>query len=40
MIEPRYANLQSLFVDRVFRIPAYQRFYSWQPRAEKRWDDV
>jgi hypothetical protein len=32
MIEPRYANLQKLFADRVFRIPAYQRFYSWQPR--------
>ena len=32
MIEPRYANLQKLFADRVFRIPAYQRFYSWQNR--------
>jgi hypothetical protein len=32
MIEPTYANLQKLFADRVFRIPAYQRFYSWQPR--------
>jgi len=32
MIEPTYANLQKLFADRVFRIPAYQRFYSWQTR--------
>lgn len=32
MIEPRYATLQKLFADRVFRIPAYQRFYSWQTR--------
>ena len=32
MIEPTYANLQKLFADRVFRIPAYQRFYSWQSR--------
>ncbi len=34
MIEPRYGNLQKLFADRVFRIPAYQRFYSW--RKEQR----
>src|SRR5260370_5115024 len=32
MIEPRYAVLQTLFADRVFRIPHYQRFYSWQKR--------
>lgn len=32
MIEPRYNNLQTLFSNRVFRIPAYQRFYSWQSR--------
>ena len=32
MIEPRYNNLQKLFSDRVFRIPAYQRFYSWQSK--------
>lgn len=32
MIEPTYANLQKIFADRVFRIPAYQRFYSWQTR--------
>ncbi|MGA7477021.1 MAG: DUF262 domain-containing HNH endonuclease family protein [Thermoplasmata archaeon] len=32
MIEPRYATLQSLFGDRVFRIPEYQRYYSWEKR--------
>lgn len=32
MIEPKYATLQTLFADRVFRIPHYQRFYSWQKR--------
>jgi hypothetical protein len=32
MIEPRYGVLQTLFADRVFRIPHYQRFYSWQKR--------
>ncbi len=32
MIEPRYGVLQNLFADRVFRIPHYQRFYSWQKR--------
>lgn len=35
MIEPRYGVLQSLFADRVFRIPHYQRFYSWRPRQRK-----
>jgi len=29
MIEPKYKNLNSLFSDRVFRIPKYQRYYSW-----------
>ncbi len=29
MIEPKYNNLNALFVDRVFRIPKYQRYYSW-----------
>jgi len=29
MIEPRYLKLNALFSDRVFRIPRYQRFYSW-----------
>jgi len=37
MIEPRYATLQTLFADRVFRIPHYQRFYSWQ---KKQRDDL
>jgi len=32
MIEPRYGVLQTLFSDRVFRIPHYQRFYSWESR--------
>jgi uncharacterized protein with ParB-like and HNH nuclease domain len=32
MIEPRYGVLQTLFADRVFRIPHYQRFYSWRKR--------
>jgi Protein of unknown function DUF262/Protein of unknown function (DUF1524) len=32
MIEPTYAVLQMLFADRVFRIPSYQRFYSWRTR--------
>lgn len=32
MIQPTYGVLQTLFADRVFRIPHYQRFYSWQNR--------
>jgi hypothetical protein len=32
MIQPIYATLQTLFADRVFRIPAYQRFYSWKTK--------
>ena len=35
MIEPRYGVLQTLFADRVFRIPHYQRFYSWQSRLRQ-----
>jgi hypothetical protein len=35
MIEPRYATLKTLFADRVFRIPQYQRFYSWQTRQRE-----
>ena len=35
MIEPRYGVLQTLFADRVFRIPHYQRFYSWQKRKRE-----
>jgi hypothetical protein len=41
MIEPRYSVLQSLFADRVFRIPHYQRFYSWRRRQrEDLFDDL
>jgi len=32
MIEPKYFTLNALFAERVFRIPQYQRFYSWQKR--------
>lgn len=32
MIQPTYSTLQGLFSDRVFRIPHYQRFYSWETR--------
>ena len=35
MIDPRYDTLQVLFADRVFRIPAYQRFYSWLPKQRE-----
>ncbi|MBX3380226.1 MAG: DUF262 domain-containing protein [Phycisphaeraceae bacterium] len=35
MIEPRYFVLQTLFADRVFRIPRYQRFYSWGARQRR-----
>jgi len=35
MIQPIYGVLQSLFADRVFRIPHYQRFYSWQHRQRQ-----
>jgi uncharacterized protein with ParB-like and HNH nuclease domain len=35
MIEPRYGVLQTLFADRVFRIPHYQRFYSWRTRQRE-----
>jgi hypothetical protein len=37
MIDPRYSTLQGLFADRVFRIPHYQRFYSWK---RKQRDDL
>ncbi len=41
MIEPRYGVLQTLFADRVFRIPHYQRFYSWQRRQrDDLFDDL
>jgi uncharacterized protein with ParB-like and HNH nuclease domain len=35
MIQPTYGVLQTLFADRVFRIPHYQRFYSWQNRQRQ-----
>jgi hypothetical protein len=35
MIDPRYDTLQVLFADRVFRIPPYQRFYSWQAKQRE-----
>lgn len=37
MIQPKYVTLTGLFADRVFRIPSYQRFYSWQ---EKQREDL
>lgn len=35
MIEPKYENLNKLFADRVFRIPEYQRYYSWEEKQRK-----
>lgn len=35
MIDPRYDTLQVLFADRVFRIPPYQRFYSWRTKQRE-----
>ncbi len=35
MIQPRYETLQTLFANRVFRIPHYQRFYSWKSRQRE-----
>lgn len=35
MIDPRYSTLQGLFSDRVFRIPHYQRFYSWKHKQRE-----
>ncbi len=35
MIEPKYATLRTLFADRVFRIPEYQRFYSWRKKQRE-----
>lgn len=34
-IQPTYKTLKGLFNDRVFRIPHYQRFYSWQKRQRE-----
>ena len=35
MLEPKYSVLQTLFADRVFRIPHYQRYYSWRSRQRE-----
>lgn len=35
MIEPRYDTLQAVFANRVFRIPHYQRFYSWRHKQRQ-----
>lgn len=35
MIQPAYKTLQELFADRVFRIPHYQRFYSWHKKQRE-----
>jgi hypothetical protein len=35
MIQPTYGVLQTLFANRVFRIPHYQRFYSWHTRQRQ-----
>ena len=35
MIEPTYKTLNSLFAERVFRIPRYQRFYDWGPKQRE-----
>jgi hypothetical protein len=35
MIQPKYVTLTGLFADRVFRIPSYQRFYSWQAKQRE-----
>lgn len=41
MIQPKYVTLTGLFADRVFRIPSYQRFYSWQlKQREDLFNDI
>jgi len=35
MIQPTYGTLQNLFSERVFRIPHYQRFYSWKAKQRR-----
>ena len=41
MIQPKYVALTGLFADRVFRIPSYQRFYSWQwQQREDLFNDI
>ena len=34
-IQPQHINLESLFSNRLFRIPQYQRAYSWETRHRK-----
>lgn len=41
MIEPKYHKLEGLFSDRVFRIPKYQRYYSWgSKQREDLFEDI
>jgi hypothetical protein len=41
MVQPRYVTLTDFFVNRVFRIPSYQRFYSWQySQREDLFNDI
>lgn len=41
MIEPKYYSLNTLFADRVFRIPKYQRYYSWgQKQRQDLFSDI
>jgi hypothetical protein len=35
MIEPKYYTINGLFADRVFCIPHYQRFYSWEKKQRE-----
>jgi hypothetical protein len=35
MIQPKYEVLNGLFADRVFQIPPYQRFYSWERKQRE-----
>lgn len=35
MIEPKYVTLTELFGNRVFRVPHYQRFYSWKNKQRQ-----
>lgn len=41
MFEPKYHKLEGLFSDRVFRIPKYQRYYSWgSKQREDLFNDI